>query len=291
MADTNNATIRIAEALERIADALEGMDVPEAALAPVLADGPVLIWDDGLGSLRDPVTQFQPIALDLLQGIEAQKALLYQNTRQFAEGKPANNALLWGARGVGKSALVKAVFAELCTGHPELNLVEIHRDSIASLSDVLKILAGADRRFILFCDDLSFDYGESDYKGLKTALEGSIEARPANVIFYATSNRRHMLARSMIDNERGTAINPSEAVEEKISLSDRFGLWIGFHHGDQDLFLAIIAGYLKASRIECSETVWRPLAIEWSRTRASVSGRAAFQFVQDLAGKLDQLQR
>ena len=215
---------------------------------------------------------------------------MLDNTRRFAQGLPANNALLWGARGSGKSSLVKAVHAEVNRKAAEkLVLVEIHREDIASLPRLLTLLRKASRPCILFCDDLSFDdSGDTSYKSLKAVLEGGIEGRPANVIFYATSNRRHLMPRDMIENERSTAINPSEATEEKVSLSDRFGLWLGFHNCSQDTFFAMIAGYVDHYGLNVTEEEWRAAAVEWSVTRGARSGRVAWQFIQDLAGRLGQ---
>mgnify|MGYP002265589740 CR=1 FL=1 len=224
------------------------------------------------------------MALDLLKGVEAQARTLLANTRQFAAGHAANNALLWGARGTGKSSLVKAVHAVINAETPgKLALVEIHREDIPSLPRVLDILKASERRAVLFCDDLSFDQDDTAYKSLKAVLDGGIEGRPDNVLFYATSNRRHLMARDMIDNERSTAINPGEAVEEKVSLSDRFGLWLGFHNLDQETYFEIVETY--ATHYGLDSTNIRALALEWSMTRGARSGRVAWQFIQDLAGK------
>jgi predicted AAA+ superfamily ATPase len=226
------------------------------------------------------------VPLDLLVGIEGARDQLLDNTRRFARGLPANNALLWGARGMGKSSLVKAVHAAAQTGATtRLILIEIQREDLASLSRLLHLLRGSPHRFIVFCDDLSFDGGDTAYKSLKAILDGGVEGRPANVLFYATSNRRHLMPRDMIENERATAINPSEATEEKVSLSDRFGLWLGFHPCRQDDFLAMIRGYCDAYGIDIDDDTLRAEAIEWRQARGSVSGRVAWQFVTDLAGR------
>jgi predicted AAA+ superfamily ATPase len=226
--------------------------------------------------------------MSLLQGIDRVRDLLVENTERFAKGLPANNALLWGARGMGKSSLVKAAHAAIGAAHPAagLKLIEIHREDIESLPELMGLLREATQRFIVFCDDLSFDGDDASYKSLKTMLEGGIEGRPDNVIFYATSNRRHLLARDMVENERSTAINPGEAVEEKVSLSDRFGLWLGFHRCSQDEFLAMVTGYVARYRIPIGEEDLRREALEWATTRGARSGRVAFQYVQDLAGRL-----
>ncbi len=247
--------------------------------------GSVLVWDSNPGYLRDVATSLSVIPLGLLKGVEDQKQTLYNNTLQFAKNLPSNNVLLWGARGTGKSALIKAVFAEIYKAHSKLVLVEIHREDIQQLPFLLREVANDEKQYIIFCDDLSFDAGDVGYKSLKTALEGGIESRPENVIFYASSNRRHLLSRSMIENERSTAINPSESVEEKVSLSDRFGLWLGFHNTSQDIYLDIVSSYIKAFHIPVTEDEWRPLALEWAITRANRSGRSAWQFIQDIAGK------
>ena len=234
-----------------------------------------------------PVTQVSRVGLELLVGIDRSRETLLENTTRFADGAPANNALLWGARGMGKSSLVKAAHAKVNEGRETpLILVEIQREDIPSVGRLLGHLrAAADRRFILFCDDLSFDKDDAHYKSLKAVLDGGVEGRPENVIFYATSNRRHLMPRDMIENERSTAINPSEATEEKVSLSDRFGLWLGFHQGSQDDYLAMVRGYCDAYGIEIEDEELRAEAIEWRQTRGAVSGRVAWQFITDLAGK------
>ncbi|MBI3446441.1 MAG: ATP-binding protein [Magnetospirillum sp.] len=273
------------DALTRIADALERLSPPPgAALDLNAADAHV--WHADPDRL-EPVTNVNRVDIGLLQGIERQREQLLANTLRFADGLPANNALLWGARGTGKSSLVKAVHATINAQRPKsLLLVEIHREDIPSLPRCLKILKESGRRSVLFCDDLSFDQQDDAYKSLKAVLEGGIEGRPENVLFYATSNRRHLMARDMIDNERSTAINPGEAVEEKVSLSDRFGLWLGFHHVAQDTFFAIVEGYVAHYGLPISTEDLHRQANEWAVTRGSRSGRVAWQFIQDLAGRL-----
>jgi predicted AAA+ superfamily ATPase len=227
------------------------------------------------------------VPLELLRGVERQKSILLENTLRFARGLPANNAMLWGARGTGKSSLVKAAHAEANARAPgSLALIEIHREDISSLPDLLRALRGEQRRSLIFCDDLSFEKEDADYKALKSVLDGGIEGRPANVLFYATSNRRHLMPRDMIENERSTAISPSEATEEKVSLSDRFGLWIGFHNTDQETYFAMVEGYAAAFRLVLPPEEMRAQAAEWSITRGARSGRVAWQFIQDLAGRL-----
>jgi len=225
------------------------------------------------------------VPLALLQGIDRARDTLLANTRQFAAGLPANNALLWGARGMGKSSLVKAVHAEVLADGGALKLVELAREDLGSVGRLLALLRASDHRFLLFCDDLSFSHDDEQYKSLKAVLDGGIEGRPENVLFYATSNRRHLMPRDMIENERGSAINPSEAVEEKVSLSDRFGLWLGFHACDQGQFLAMIRGYCDHFGVEIDDDSLRAEAIEWAATRGARSGRVAWQFFTDLAGR------
>jgi hypothetical protein len=272
--------------LRRIADALERL-APGAPATADLGAAEAFIWHaDGHGRL-EPLARVNRIDLDLLRGIERQRDTLLENTRRFARGLPANNALLWGARGTGKSSLVKAVHAEVnAETEGGLALIEIHREDIPSLPRLLALLRGVERRCILFCDDLSFDTADTSYKSLKAVLEGGIEGRPANVVFYATSNRRHLMPRDMIENERSTAINPAEAVEEKVSLSDRFGLWLGFHNCDQDTYLGIVAGYAKAYGLKIDAEALKREAIAWSMGRGARSGRVAWQFIQELAGRL-----
>jgi predicted AAA+ superfamily ATPase len=271
--------------LTRIADALDRLS-PLPPRSAELDETDAFVWRAEPAGL-DPIHKVNRVDLSLLQGIGPQRDILLDNTRRFAEGRPANNALLWGARGTGKSSLVKAVHAEINRERPSaLALVEIHREDIASLPALLKVLRDSPRRVLLFCDDLSFDGADESYKSLKAVLDGGVEGRPANVLFYATSNRRHLMAREMIDNERSTAIHASEAVEEKVSLSDRFGLWLGFHNLDQATYFAIIDGYAKAFALPIGEDDLHAQAVEWSMTRGSRSGRVAWQFIQDLAGRL-----
>jgi predicted AAA+ superfamily ATPase len=277
------------ELLQRIADALERL-APPAPTRIALDGADAFVWH-AEGQRLTPVAEVSRVDLTLLAGIERQRDVLLENTRRFAAGLPANNALLWGARGMGKSSLVKAIHAavnlEIGAGTGQtLALVEIHREDLASLPVLLHALREVSRRVILFCDDLSFDASDTSYKSLKAVLEGGIEGRPANVIFYATSNRRHLLSRDMIENERSTAINPGEAVEEKVSLSDRFGLWLGFHACDQATFRAMVEGYAKAYGLDLPEDELHARANEWSITRGARSGRVAWQFIQDLAGAL-----
>jgi uncharacterized protein len=270
--------------LTRIAEALERQSPPPA---PSLGLGAAraYVFDAGTRSLR-AVPRVSRIDFELLCGIDHVASILLDNTRRFAKGLPANNALLWGARGMGKSSLVKAVHGLLEAEGLPLLLVEIHREDIEQLPELLLSLAAADERFLLFCDDLSFDAGESSYKSLKAVLEGGLEGRPANVLFYATSNRRHLMPRQMIDNERSTAIHPGESVEEKVSLSDRFGLWLGFHACNQETYLAMVERYARHFGLEVAEADLRHQALEWATTRGSRSGRVAWQFIQDLAGRL-----
>ncbi|WP_299837755.1 ATP-binding protein [uncultured Jannaschia sp.] len=269
-----------ARALERIASALERL-APGAAVAPNWRASAYL-WDADPDRLI-PVERINRVPLRLLVGIDRARDTLLANTERFARGFPANNALLWGARGMGKSSLVKAVHGQLeATG---LKLVELQREDIHSVGRLLTLLRAAPHRFVLYCDDLSFSHDDAAYKSLKAVLDGGIEGRPDNVIFYATSNRRHLMPRDMIENERGSAINPAEAVEEKVSLSDRFGLWLGFHACDQDAFLAMIRGYCDAFGVEIDDSTLRAEAVEWYTTRGSRSGRVAWQFFCDLAGR------
>ncbi len=282
---------RIEAILERIARALEKAHGPAQEREQpglVMSDG--FVWEPELQQLL-PVREIPALPLALLKGIDRAQEILLENTRRFANGLPANNALLWGARGMGKSSLVKAVHAEVnrnAARDARVALVEIHREDIATLPVLLRQLRRFDRRFLLFCDDLSFDREDTSYKSLKAALEGGIEGRPPNVLFYATSNRRHMMPRDMMDNERSTAINPSEAVEEKVSLSDRFGLWLGFHHCGQDEYLEMVLAYARHFRLQIGAEEIRERAIAWAATRGARSGRVAWQFVQDLAGELGQ---
>ena len=269
---------RIAAALERLAP----RDAPDVDLGAADA----FVWLAESERL-EPVPEVNRVGLDLLKGIDRVRDILLENTRRFAAGLPANNALLWGARGMGKSSLVKAVHAETNREAPApLALVEIHREDIASLPRLLGRLRGVRRRCLLFCDDLSFDASDTSYKSLKAVLEGGIEGRPDNILFYATSNRRHLMPRDMMENERSTAINPAEAVEEKVSLSDRFGLWLGFHTCSQDDYFAMVEGYARHYGLEVDDEALRRQAAEWAVTRGARSGRVAWQFIQDLAGRL-----
>jgi uncharacterized protein len=275
-----------AEALERIAAALERL-APPAPPAPDFTAAEAFVWHPE-GRQLTPVGRINRVDMSLLKGIDRVRDLLVENTERFARGLPANNALLWGARGMGKSSLVKAAHAGVGAAHarPGLKLIEIHREDIESLPELMTMVRSAPQRFIVFCDDLSFDAEDTSYKSLKTMLEGGIEGRPDNVIFYATSNRRHLMSRDMVENERATAINPGEAVEEKVSLSDRFGLWLGFHRCSQDEFLAMVEAYVAHYRIPHSGDELRREALEWATTRGARSGRVAWQYVQDLAGRL-----
>ncbi len=279
----NNKTIFL---LERIANALDRLAPPEKKIDN-LNKSEGFVYESKTGLIR-PIEGINRIPISLLQGIEPQKKLLLDNTLNFSQNLTANNALLWGARGTGKSSLVKAVHAEILlkTKSTLLKLVEIHREDISELPELLYLLSqNKNFKFILLCDDLSFDAGENTYKSLKAALDGGIEGKPNNVIFYATSNRRHLMPRDMMENERSTAINPSESVEEKVSLSDRFGLWIGFHNMSQDTFLEIVYGYCDEFKISIDKNILKSEALEWSITRGARSGRVAWQFIQDLAGK------
>ena len=270
--------------LARIADALERIK-PPAPVAQNLKDANAYIWQGEQHQL-DTVDSVSRIDLNLIKGVDLQKEILLSNTIQFAKGYAANNALLWGARGMGKSSLIKAVHGEVVKQYPSnIALIEIHREDIPTLPVLLRLLRRYERRFVLFCDDLSFSENESSYKSLKAVLEGGLEGRPDNVIIYATSNRRHLMPRDMIENERSTAINPNEAVEEKVSLSDRFGLWLGFHACDQETYFAIIDGYAAWLKLPHTREALHAAAIEWSVTRGARSGRVAWQFIQDMAGK------
>ena len=273
--------VRIADALDRLAPAPVGASLPA---------GDAFVWEPVAGGLV-AVPHVAHVDLTLLKGVENQRDTLLANTRRFAQGLPANNALLWGARGMGKSSLVKAVHEEINEGRKgeaRLVLIEIHREDIDTLPQLLRILQKTARRVVLYCDDLSFDKDDTSYKSLKAALEGGIEGRPANTIFYATSNRRHLMPRDLVDNEKGTAINPGEAVEEKVSLSDRFGLWLGFHHCGQDEYLSMIDGYAGFYHLKIEADELRRRALAWAMGRGGRSGRVAWQFIQDLAGELGQ---
>ena len=277
---------RMATALEAIAGHLSAAS-PAGGKPELFGAADAFVWHPD-GRLA-PVPRVSRVDLGLLKGIDRMRDILIENTERFADGLPANNALLWGARGMGKSSLVKATHANINTDRKpadRLKLIEIHREDIESLPGLMDLLRNSDFRFIVFCDDLSFDGNDASYKSLKAVLEGGIEGRPDNVILYATSNRRHLLAREMIENERSTAINPGEAVEEKVSLSDRFGLWLGFHRCSQDEYLAMVRGYCGHYGIKLADDELEREALEWSTTRGSRSGRVAWQFTQELAGRL-----
>lgn len=286
---TDKTLETLAEKLDRLIEVV-GRLAPAAPVASDLAAADCFVWSAEQGNL-EPVIRVNRVDIGLIRGVDRVRDILIDNTERFAAGLPANNVLLWGARGMGKSSLVKAAHAAVNAarkGAEPLKLVEIHREDIDTLPRLMGQLKAAPYRFILFCDDLSFDHGDTSYKSLKAALEGGVEGRPANVIFYATSNRRHLLPRDMIDNERSTAINPGEAVEEKVSLSDRFGLWLGFHKCSQEDYLDMVAGYARYHGLAVDPETLRAEALEWSTTRGSRSGRVAWQFTQDLAGRLGQ---
>ena len=270
-------------ALDRIAAALDRLS-PAPQPAPDFAAAPAFVWHVDPDRL-EPVTEVNRVDLPLLVGIDRSRDTLMANTTQFARGFAANNALLWGSRGMGKSSLVKAIHGAVQAEHEALKLVELQREDLPSVGRLLNHLRAAPFRFILFCDDLSFSHDDQHYKSLKAVLDGGIEGRPDNVVLYATSNRRHLMPRDMIENERSTAISPSEAVEEKVSLSDRFGLWLGFHPCSQDDYLAMIDGYCAAYGLTPDPETLRAEAIEWQATRGSRSGRVAWQFFTDLAGR------
>ncbi|TPG55496.1 ATP-binding protein [Roseomonas nepalensis] len=272
--------------LKRIAEALERMAPPPAA--PIrLAGADAFVWHPAPLPRLVPVRRVSAVDIALLQGVEQQKGLLLENTLRFARGLPANNAMLWGARGMGKSSLVKAAHARANAEIPgSLALIEIAREDIATLPELLEILRDQPRRVLVFCDDLSFEREDADYKALKSVLDGGIAGRPENVVFYATSNRRHLMPRDMIENEQQRAIHASESVEEKVSLSDRFGLWIGFHNCDQPTYFAMVEGYAKALGLPIEREALLARAKEWTVTRGSRSGRVAWQFALDMAGEL-----
>jgi uncharacterized protein len=282
----------ILNALDRLASALERIAPPDAPRFDFAA-AEAFVWQSSPPAFM-PVPEVNRQPLALLKGIDRAVEQLIDNTRRFAKGLPANNALLWGARGMGKSSLVKAAHAQVraalqlgaTKAKPDLKLIEIHREDIDTLPQCLTHLRPARDRFIVFCDDLSFDRDDTSYKSLKAVLEGGIEGRPDNVVFYATSNRRHLMPRDMMENERSTAINPSEAVEEKVSLSDRFGLWLGFHNATQDEYLDMVRSYAAHYRLKTRQDALEREALEWSITRGARSGRVAWQFIQDLAGRL-----
>ena len=273
----------MSDELNRIADALERL-VPATVDLPDLSKANVFIWNIRPDRLEE-VAGFNNVNLDILQGIDSAKDTLLRNTKQFANGFPANNALLWGARGMGKSSLVKAVFDKISESNRELKLIEIQREDLSSIARLLNILKSQNYRFILFCDDLSFDAQDSSYKSLKAILDGGVDEKPNNVIFYASSNRRHLMPRDMIENEASSSISPTEAVEEKVSLSDRFGLWLGFHGCDQKTYLDIVLSYCKVYGLKIDPDELRADAIEWQATRGSRSGRVAWQYFVDLAGR------
>ncbi|PHQ97660.1 MAG: AAA family ATPase [Marinosulfonomonas sp.] len=270
------ALMRIAAALERIS--------PPTASAPDFDAADAFVWHVEPDHL-EPVADVNRVALELLVGIDRSRDTLLENTLQFARGLPANNALLWGARGMGKSSLVKAIHAAVLTRGHSLKIVEVQREDLPSIGQLLALLRNAPTRFLLFCDDLSFSHDDEHYKSLKAVLDGGMVGRPDNVVFYATSNRRHLMPRDMIENERGSAINPSEAVEEKVSLSDRFGLWLGFHSCTQDEYLEMIRRYCDAYGVEITMETLRAEAVEWAATRGARSGRVAWQYFTDLAGR------
>jgi len=273
----------IDDPMDRIAAALERMS-PAPLAAPDFDAATAFVWHTNPDRL-EAVHKVAKVDLHLLVGVDRSRDTLLANTRQFAAGLPANNALLWGARGMGKSSLVKAIHADVQLQHEGLRLIELQREDLPSVGRLLNLLRGDAHRFVLFCDDLSFGHDDSHYKSLKAVLDGGIEGRPDNVVLYATSNRRHLMPRDMIENERGSAINPSEAVEEKVSLSDRFGLWLGFHPCDQAQYLSMIRGYCDAHGVEIADETLTAEAIEWQATRGSRSGRVAWQYFVDLAGR------
>jgi uncharacterized protein len=285
---SDDAILALNAKLDRIADALSRLaPVPAESADFSLAD--CFVWEPAQSALM-PVRKVNRVALTLIRGVDHVRDILVDNTERFASGLPANNTLLWGARGMGKSSLVKAVHADISAslkpGEQALKLIEIHREDINTLPKLMSLLRGQPFRFILFCDDLSFDIGDTSYKSLKAALEGGVEGRPDNVVFYATSNRRHLLPRDMIENERSTSINPYETVEEKVSLSDRFGLWLGFHKCSQDEYLDMVETYAAHYGLKIEAEALHQGALEWATTRGSRSGRVAYQFIQDLAGRL-----
>lgn len=271
--------LRLTEAVERFA--------PPLAPKPDFSIADAFIWRRSSGGEFHPVVSVNCVELALLKGIEQQSDILFNNTQRFARGFSANNALLWGARGMGKSSLIKAVHGAL-SNRGTLKLIEIHREDIDALPDLLLTLSQAPFRFIVFCDDLSFEGSETTYKALKSALDGGVEGRPKNVIFYATTNRRHLIARNIMENESATAINPNEVIDEKVSLSDRFGLWVGFHNCSQDDYLLMVFSYVDHYKLAVSPELVRSEALEWSITRGARSGRVAWQFICDLAGRLGQ---
>lgn len=276
---------KTAALLTRIADALDRL-APAPLMADPLPASEGYMWDHATGRI-EAVPSISRVPLSVLRGIDAQIERLYDNTKAFAMGKMANNALLWGARGTGKSSIIKSVHGALCQEGFQISIVEIAREDIADLPKLMTYLGAQNGRFIVFCDDLAFEAAESSYKALKAALEGGLAGKPSNIVFYASSNRRHLMARQMIDNERSSAVNPSEAIEEKISLSDRFGLWIGFHSIDQEGYLAIIDGYISHYHLPTSLEEVRSEALQWAMARGHRSGRTAYQYIIYLASRLD----
>lgn len=274
---------KIEISLDQIAGALERLSPPPSQY-PSFENHDAFVWNTAPDQLK-PVTQVSRVELDLLVGIDRARDILLENTLKFSEGLSANNALLWGARGMGKSSLIKAVHQKVIDQGKSLKIVELQREDLASVSRLLDILRTSSQRFLLFCDDLSFSHDDQHYKSLKAVLDGGLEGRPENVLFYATSNRRHLMPRDMIENEKSSSINPSEAVEEKVSLSDRFGLWLGFHPCTQDEYLEMIARYCKAYELSLDFDCIKAQAIEWQATRGARSGRVAWQFFVDLAAK------
>jgi uncharacterized protein len=285
--NTRTRRVKTKDYLSRIADALEILARGKGAVASfALGEADAYHWQGESGTLL-AVPKVSRVPLRMLRGIDQVRDILLRNTEQFARGHGANNALLWGARGMGKSSLVKAIHADIREreGFERLVLIEIAREDLETLPQLMRAISGRQARFIVFCDDLSFDSGETSYKSLKTILDGGLEGRPDNVLFYATSNRRHLMPRDMIENERSTAINPGEAVEEKVSLSDRFGLWLGFHNSDQETYLAMVSGYAEFYGLSLDAEMLRARAIEWAATRGARSGRVAIQLVRTLAGE------
>lgn len=286
---TKDYLAEISGALDEIARAIKAFAPVSSPVAPVLGAADAYHWDGDAGVLM-PVPRVARVPLAMLKGIDSVLGILLRNTEQFARGHGANNALLWGARGMGKSSLVKAIHGDITArsneGFGRLVLIEIAREDLETLPALMRLIGPEPARFIVFCDDLSFDSGETSYKSLKTILDGGLEGRPENVLFYATSNRRHLMPRDMIENERSTAINPGEAVEEKVSLSDRFGLWLGFHNCDQPTFLAMVRAYADHYGLDIDDDTLRARAIEWSATRGARSGRVAIQLVRTLAGEM-----
>jgi uncharacterized protein len=276
---------RLFDLISRIADALERL-APPPPPGVDLGQADAFVWHPQPAHLA-AVPEVSRVDIGLLKGVERQKSILVENTLRFARGLPANNAMLWGARGMGKSSLVKATHAVANEESPGcLVLIEIHREDIRTLPELLNLLRPERRRCLILCDDLSFEKEDADYKALKSVLDGGIEGRPDNVLFYATSNRRHLMPRDMIENERSTAINPNESIEEKVSLSDRFGLWLGFHNCDQPTFMAMIDGYAADMKLPIGAEELHAEAVEWSVTRGARSGRVAWQFIQEMAGRL-----